>query len=99
MGSDRNGCGVGERDAGAAHLGQRAVERAVEVDGPAGVDQHRRPEAEPRRVERRIGDAEVGGEPGEPDRLDPALAQVAGEAGRRRAVVLEEGRVAVDVRA
>ena len=60
-----------------------AAWRAVEVDLAAGVLDERDPEAEPRRVERRVGDAEVGGEPGEPDRADAAVAQVAGEAGRR----------------
>ena len=47
-------------------------------------------------IEGRVADAVVVGKAGEKDALEAAFAQVAGEAGRRGAVILEEGGVRVD---
>ena len=65
----------------------RRRERAVEVDRPAGVLEQRDLEVVPERVDRRPGDAEVGGEPGEPH---PPHAR--GRAGSRRGRSASRGR-------
>ena len=57
----------------------------------------RRLEAFAVRVLGRIADAEIEGEAGEEDAREAALAQVAGEPGRRLAIVFIEGRVGVDL--
>ena len=49
------------------------------------------------RIDRRPGDAEVSGEPGDKDRVNPALLQIARETGMGFLVGFHEGRVAVDV--
>jgi hypothetical protein len=52
--------------------------------------------SDPPRSMARIGDAEIGGETGHRQARDRPLIEIAAEAGRRDAVVLEEGRIAVD---
>ena len=44
----------------------------------------------------RVAHAEIEGEAGQKDPRKTALAQIADQAGRRRAVVLEEGRIGID---
>ena len=52
-------------DARLRHLLRHRRQRAGKVDAAAGVEPDRGREARPHRVERRIGDAEIGGEPDE----------------------------------
>ena len=73
--------------------------RAVEIDGAAGIAQHEGRQAEAARIERRVAHAIVVGQPSQKDALEPALAQIAGEAGRRCAVVLKKRRIGIDLRA
>ena len=49
-------------------------------------------------VEGGVVDAEIGGDPGEPEAGHTPFAQVTGEPGRGFAIVLKEGRIAVDMR-
>src|SRR5258706_11638517 len=82
--------------AGVVHVEHGLGERAVAVDGAAGVVDEHDFEAGGARVEGGPGDAEVGGEAAEVDLPEPAFFQIAGEAGRGLAVGLEKGGVAVD---
>src|SRR5713101_9893296 len=83
--------------AGARHVLPRLAERAAGVDAAGCVLDDGRGETGLAGVERRPGDAEVGGEADEERLLDAALAQVAGESRRRLAIRLVERRVGVDV--
>ena len=49
-----------QNDAVPAHPAKHDLQRAAEVDRPAGVEPHGHVEAEAHRVEGRIGDAIVG---------------------------------------
>src|SRR5215469_18005428 len=83
-------------DACCMHLRQRVRERTVEIDGAAAVfDEHCGKALAPR-IDGRVVNAEIGGEPDEKDTREAALAQVAGKAGRRALVVLVKGRVRID---
>src|SRR5215831_3516598 len=84
-------------DAGGLHLLPGRRQRAVEIDAARGILDHVGGEAELARIERRPGDAEVGGEPGHEHRGDAALLEIAREPGHGLAVGLDEGRIAVDV--
>ena len=48
-------------------------------------------------IDRRPGDTEVGGKPGDKDRVDPTLFEIASQSGVGFLVRFEEGRVAVDL--
>lgn len=76
------------RDAGFGHLPPRRGERAIEVDRARGVFDHGRVEAGAARVERRPGDAEVGGEAAAVDLGDAARLQITGQAGAGAGLVL-----------
>lgn len=65
---------------------------AVDVDAATGVINHIDVEPRVAAVYRRPGDAEIRAQPGHEDRVDPPLFQVAGEAGLRFLVSLEERR-------
>src|SRR3569623_749310 len=86
-----------ERDAGAAHLRDRALAVAgLQLDGATAVLDQLHVEAEVAGVERRRLHAVIGREAHHVDLLDPARAQPLGEPGRLLVVVVEEARVAVD---
>ena len=90
---DRAQSELGAEDEGDARRLQPAegvLFRAVEVEAAAGVTQHHSLEPQAPRVFRRPQDAEVEGQAREEDTLQAALAQIAGEPGRRLSVVLEE---------
>ena len=76
---------------------QAAASETVEIDGARGVLDHIGREAELARIQRRPGDAEIGGQPGHEHRRDAALLEIARQARAGLAVGLLEGRVAVDV--
>ena len=82
-----------------ANSASMAGDRAVEVDGAAGVAHNERGETEAARVESGVADAIVIGKAGEKDARQLALAQIAGETGRCGAVILKEGRIGIDLRA
>ena len=73
--------------------------RTVQVDSPAGIADDERRQTQPPRVERRVAHAIVIGQPGKKDTSQPALLQITRQAGRRRAVVLKECRIGIDLRA
>src|SRR5262245_9690112 len=72
------------------------LDGAAHVDAAAGIVDHHRVEALALGVLGRVAYAEVQGEAGHEHTADAALAQVAGEAGWRRVVVLEDRRVRVN---
>src|SRR4029079_3952896 len=72
--------------------------RYIESDGSAGIETNRNIETEPPGIERRIGHTVIGRQPDDDQLLQAPLLQIAAKAGRRRAVVLVERRVAVDRR-
>src|SRR6516165_11023228 len=74
-------------------------DRTVKVDAAAGVLDDDHLEAEAAGVLGRPAHAEIEGEAGEENAGEAALAQVPGEPGRRRAVVLVEGRIGIDLAA
>src|ERR1043166_4340172 len=74
----------------------RRRDRAVHVDAAAGVLDHDRFKVLAARVLRRIAHAKIEREAGEEHALEPALAQITGKAGGRRAVVLIKGRIGID---
>ena len=74
----------------------RGGDRSVHVDAAAGILDHDRGEALPVRVLGRVANAEIERQAGEKHARQPALAQIAGEAGRRRLVVLEKRRIGID---
>jgi len=82
-----------------SELGFDRSNRAAEIDGAAGVAQDKRLQAETTRIESRIAHAIVVGEPGKKDPLQPAFAEIAGQACRRPAVILKKSRVGINVRA
>src|SRR5438445_2950144 len=90
---------VFKRHAGIAHTLQHGIERAVEIDATAGIEPDGGFEPLADGVQRRKTDAEIGRQADQGDGVDAALPEVATEAGRCRMVVLEEGRIAVDIRA
>ena len=69
-----------------AILSHAAFERPIEIDAARRILDHGGLEARLARIERRPGDAEVGREAGNVDRVDAARLQVRGEPGRRLAV-------------
>jgi hypothetical protein len=83
---------------GLGELRLDAGDRAVQVDGAAGVAEHDGFEAQSPRIERRVAHAEVVRQAGEEDAGEVSLAQIAGESGGGGAVVLEERGVGIDVR-
>src|SRR5215471_19945757 len=82
--------GPDARDARVLHFVPRRLERAPHVDRAAGVLDHRAVEAELARVERGPRHAEIGGEAADENALDPALVEIALEAGAALAIGLEE---------
>ncbi len=86
-----------QRHAGLAHRRQRGLDGAFQIDAARRVEQDFGLVAQPRGIHRRKVDAEIQRQPAERHALDPAALQVAVQPGRRRLVVLEEGRIAVDV--
>src|SRR6266536_1132022 len=79
------------------HVRPGLVERTLGVDAAAGVLDHIGLEAAVARVDRRPGDAEVGGETGDEYLFDAALGEVAAEPGWGLVVGVEEPRIAVHV--
>src|SRR5687767_4787606 len=67
-----------KRHARSAHLPLGLFQGAVEVDGAAGVHDDVDREAEPRRVECRIGHAVIRRQPGKDDFGEASLAEIAG---------------------
>src|SRR5262249_24858291 len=65
------------------HVFPRFGLRAVRIDPAAGILDHEGAEARFAGVDRRPGDAEVGGEPDEKGLRETAIAQIAGEPRRR----------------
>ena len=86
---------AGDADRQEARLRRR--HRILDIDGAAGILEDERGEALPHRVDRGIADAEIEGEAGEEDALQAALAQISREPRLGLAVVLEEGRIGIDV--
>ena len=86
-------------DAGFGEFGVDGGDGAVEVDGAAGVAQDECGKAEAARVESGVADTVVVGETGEEDASEIVLAQIVGKTSRRGAVILEEGRIGIDLRA
>ena len=72
--------------------------RAIQVDGAAGVAHNHGREAQPSCVERGVAHAIVVGKPGKEHTRQPALAQIAGQAGWREPVVLIERGIGIDLR-
>ena len=79
-----------------AELGFDGGDGAVEIDGAAGVADDEGGQTEASCVESGVADAVVVSEAGEEDAVEVAFAEIAGEAGRRGAVVLKKCRVRVD---
>src|SRR5439155_11339717 len=72
------------------------VERARQIDGPAsGLNKHG-VEAEPACVHGGIVDAKIGGEPGQEDPPQAAVAQITRQTGRCAPVVFKKRRVRID---
>ena len=90
---------VDDGDAGFGEFGVDGGDGAIEVDGAAGVAQDERVEAEAARVESGVADAIVVGKAGKEDAREAALAQIAGKASGRGAVVLKECRIGINLRA
>src|SRR5207253_7452538 len=84
------------RDTGIDHPLPCRCERTFRIDCAAGVLDDDHVETGFPRIDRRVRDAEVGGETREKDATESALAQITCEAGERHAVRLAERRIAVD---
>src|SRR5712671_853103 len=85
----------------ALHAGRRhprpgGIERARQIDGPAGCLDEHGVEAKPARVHSGVMHAIVGREPGQEDPLQTALAQIASQTGRRLPVVFIERGIGID---
>jgi hypothetical protein len=85
-----------EAHPGLAHRAHRLLERAVDVDAATSGRRDRDFETSLAAVDRRKGDAEIGGEPAQGEAAKPGFLEIAGEPGRRLAVVLAECRIGVD---
>src|SRR5712691_2685530 len=84
-------------DACGPHVAPGTCERTLQIDRAAGVLDDAGVEAGGARIERRPGDAEVGGEAAQVELLEAFFLEEAGEAGSRLAVGFEKRRVAVDL--
>src|SRR5580704_16325174 len=92
-------CAFEHVNARISELNFNLCNRAIQVDGAAGVAQNHRLKAKPPRIERGIADAEIVGQSNKKAAPEPALAQIAGQAGVRGAVVLKKRGVGIDLRA
>ena len=90
---------IDEFDTGCDELGLDGRDRAVEVDGAAGVANDDGRKAEAASVESGITDAIVIGQADEEDAGQVAFAEIASKTGRGGAVILEKCGIGVDLRA
>ena len=84
-------------DAGIGKLGFDFCNRAIQVDGAAGVLEDDGLKAESARIESRIADAVVVGKAGKEDARQAAIVQVASETSGRDAIIFKECGVGVDL--
>ena len=84
-------------DASRRHVFPGRSYRSVDVDAAAGVVHHIDVQTGVARIDRRPGDAEIGGETGNKDRVDLALLEVARQPSAGFLVSFQERRVAVHV--
>ena len=71
--------------------------RSVQVDGAAGIADHDGRKSETACVESRVAYAVVVGQARKKDAREAALLQIAGQARPSGAVVLEEGRIGINL--
>ena len=77
-------------DTGFGHGGMGRLQRALQVNGPAGIVDHHRLEPLRTRVQRRIKHTEIRCQPGQENPGCAPLAQIARQAGRGLAVIFKE---------
>lgn len=84
-------------DTSRRHVLPRRCYRSIDVDAATGVVHDVNVEARVARVDRGPGDAKIGSETSNKDRVDLALLEVARQTGASFFVCFQESRVAVDI--